>query len=254
MRPPSIVAFGPRRPWARPGESITVDVELALDPRLSAEFAVALGDLDREIVKLNGHAPPDTSGTDGSRRRCSVDVSLPSAVRHGYGLRLRASAGGRTALLTSAVEAIDGWWQSPRHAALTEFRDPAASAAAVRDLVGWHVTVAQHYDWMWRHYRYRPRGQAFVDALGRNLAGLSVPPSMRATTCASCSLRLGLRTEPEYVQQPTARVRRDGGRSAWAMFYQRLRTVALRRLLRSIGRRPRVRFRRHPHGHLRSAS
>ena len=73
MRPPSIVAFGPRRPWAKPGESITVDVELALDPRLPAEFAVALVDLDREIVRLNGRAPADSSGRDGSRQRFSVD-------------------------------------------------------------------------------------------------------------------------------------------------------------------------------------
>jgi dextranase len=206
MRLPSIVAFGPRRPWARPGESITVDVELALDPRLPAEFTVALVDVDREIIRLDGYAREGTVGRDGSRRRFSVDVTLPSAIRHGYGLRLRASAGGRTAEATSAVEAIDGWWQSPRHAALTEFRDPAASAAAVRGLVGWHVTVAQHYDWMWRHYRYRPPGgeERFTDALGREVSHVAVHAAIDAgheVGVASLAYGSVYGAEPEYVQR-----------------------------------------------------
>ena len=167
---------------------------------------------------------PDTSGTDGSRRRVSVDVSLPSAVRHGYGLRLRASAGGRTVVATSAVEAIDGWWQSPRHAALTEFRDPAASAAAVRGLVGWHVTVAQHYDWMWRHYRYRPPGgqERFMDALGREVSHAAVRAAVGdrpRRRCGFAGLRLGLRSRARVraaASRTSACSTRTASRSAWA--------------------------------------
>ncbi|HKZ91091.1 MAG TPA: hypothetical protein VJZ50_03025, partial [Candidatus Limnocylindrales bacterium] len=88
MRPPTIVRFGPRRPWAGPGQPITLDVELALDPQLPAELTVSLVDLDREIVTLNRHVPAEPAGQDGSPRRYSLDVTLPPAVRHGYGLRL----------------------------------------------------------------------------------------------------------------------------------------------------------------------
>ena len=31
-----------------------------------------------------------------------------------------------------------------------------ATRRATLALAHWHVTVVQHYDWMWRHYRYRP--------------------------------------------------------------------------------------------------
>ncbi len=82
----------------------------------------------------------------------------------GLGATWNAGQAGRPA--ASAVEALDGWWESPRHAAITEFRTPARTAAAVEALRDWHVTVVQLYDWMYRHYRYAPPSGAatFIDA------------------------------------------------------------------------------------------
>jgi dextranase len=94
--------------------------------------------------------------------------------------------GRRLAAGSSAVEALQDWWESPRHAALTTFASPDATAAAVRALRDWHVTVVQDYDWMYRHYRYTPPraerlpGDAFVDSLGRRVSHAAVRAGVRA--------------------------------------------------------------------------
>ncbi len=105
-----------------------------------------------------------------------LDVATASKRRcAGWTDRLLAS-------VTDAVEAIDGWWQSPRHAAFIEYRDAATSAHRARALRGWHVTVAQAYDWMWRHYRYRPPGgdDSFTDTLGQKVSHVALRAAIRA--------------------------------------------------------------------------
>lgn len=138
-------------------------------------------------------------------------IALPAARRHGYGLRVELFwTGGRTAA-TTAVEALDGWWQSPRHAAVTEFRSSARTAAAVRRLVEWHVTVVQLYDWMYRHYRYTPpSGTTFTDALGRTVSHDAVRAGVRAghgVGIASLAYGSIYGAEREYVERhPDERV------------------------------------------------
>ena len=80
------------------------------------------------------------------------------------------------------MEAIDGWWESPRHAAFIEYRDPTTSERRAQALRAWHVTVAQAYDWMWRHYRYRPPGggDSFTDTLGRTVSHVALRAAIQA--------------------------------------------------------------------------
>jgi dextranase len=152
-----------------------------------------------------------------------VRLPLPADARRGYGLRLTVVDGRGKVLAAAdeAVEALDGWWESPRHAALTRFYGPAETAAAVRALAAWHVTVVQDYDWMYRHYRYTPpererlAGDAFVDALGRRVSHAAVRAGVQA------GHRVGIATlaygsvygaEREYVDRhPDERVFDEAG-------------------------------------------
>jgi dextranase len=124
---------------------------------------------------------------------------------------------GNRAVATAAVEALDGWWQSPRHAAITDYRDPDAATQATRALVDWQVNVVQHYDWMWRHYRYRPPdgSSEFVDALGRTVSHDAVRASIEAghrVGIASLAYGAVYGAEPEHVQQhPDDRVFDEAG-------------------------------------------
>ena len=136
------------------------------------------------------------------------EVRLPETPRHGYGLRLRVdgdgSAGDCTA--SAAVEALAGWWESPRHAAITDYADDDATRRATRALAHWHVTVVQHYDWMWRHYRYRPPRHAgdFVDTLGRRVSHDAVRAAIEAghdIGIASLAYGSVYGAEAEYVDR-----------------------------------------------------
>jgi len=168
---------------------------------------VALLDLDRSVEEAL------VSQTVGpGRAALSFVLDLPTAARHGYGLRLRVADGTSVIEATSAIEALEGWWQAPRHAAMTDYRAAPSAAEAMRGLQTWHVNVVQHYDWMWRHYRYRPPDGAseFVDPLGRHVSHLAVRAAVEAGHARGiASLAYGsvYGAETEYVEEhPDERV------------------------------------------------
>ena len=92
-----------------------------------------------------------------------------------------------------------------------------AAARATRDLTAWHVNVVQHYDWMWRHYRYQPPdgGDAFVDALGRTVSHAAVRASVisghdwwHRVTGLRGDLRRGSRLRAETSRRASLRYKR----------------------------------------------
>ncbi len=158
-----IVNFGPTRTWFRPGSgaavSLTVDsAGEAVDARLELlDDGRVLAATERRLRLPRGR----------SVRHFRFQV--PKVDRHGYGLRVQLEGGGESTQAHSAFEALEGWWESPRHAALTEFASASGMTATVERLRRWHVNVVQLYDWMYRHYRYSPPAGAsvFTDTLGR---------------------------------------------------------------------------------------
>jgi dextranase len=171
-----ITEFEPVRPWFRPGVLARVQLGLATTAATTVHATVELLDLDRVIARLER-----SFRIPAGRSQRTVALPLPEAPRHGYGLRLEVRGTWGRARATSAVEALGGWWDSPRHAAITGFRSAARTAEAVAALRSWHVTVVQDYDWMYRHYRYEPPdGDAFVDPLGRRVSHAAVRAGVRA--------------------------------------------------------------------------
>ena len=217
-RPVRLVRFGPTRPWFHPGTPATVEVELTIERPMSVRLVIELLELDRSIAQVERAARMPVGR---SIRRLSLP--LPAVGRRGYGLHVRVldRAGRPLASGDAAVEALDGWWQSPRHAAVTRFTGPAATATAVRALREWHVTVVQDYDWMYRHYRYAPPardrlpGNAFLDALGRRVSHAAVRAGIRAghkVGIATLAYGSVYGAEREYMDRhPDERVFDDSG-------------------------------------------
>ena len=201
-----IATFGPMRPWSVPGSAVHLELELRSARSTVVRARFELLDLDHVVIQLD-RSFRVPSGP--SRRR--VSMPLPEGPRHGYGLHVELIwAGGRTTAV-SAVEALDGWWESPRHAAITDFRSPKRTARSVTALRAWHVTVVQDYDWMYRHYQYEPpAGTNFVDALGRHVSHDAVRFGVRAGHRAGiATLAYGsvYGAEREYVEaHPNERV------------------------------------------------
>jgi dextranase len=214
VTPVVVQRFGPRRPSARPGSVVTIEVELAVSsPGRQQVAGVSVELLDVEhVVSLRSRRVH----LDHDHVSFGVRMRLPTVARHGYGLRLVVEAAGRRVVASSAVEAIDGWWESPRHAALTRFGTPERTAAAVHALRHWHVTVVQAYDWMYRHYQYEPSSTgSFRDALGRLVSHAAVRAAVRAGRdqgIATLAYGSVYGAEPEYVAaHPDERVFDDAG-------------------------------------------
>jgi dextranase len=220
--------FGPGKPWFPPASLATFEVDLTAERPIRAWLQVELLDLDRVIGGVNRGVH---LGAGRSRRR--VAVALPATSRRGFGLRLEIvdRHGTRLGAANAAVEALDGWWQSPRHAAVTRFDSAESTAAAVRALGDWHVTVVQDYDWMYRHYRYSAPardllpGEAFIDSLGRRVSHAAVRAGVRAghrRGIATLAYGSVYGAEREYVvRHPDDRVFDEAGQpiSLGGMFY-----------------------------------
>ncbi|MDA8238047.1 MAG: hypothetical protein M0T75_09235 [Chloroflexi bacterium] len=163
------------RTSAPPGSLLAVDVHLRLTEAARVTVAVDLLDVATPVatrlVTLALAAGPHV-------RR--FRLRLPTAERRGYGLRATVTWPGGRSAREAAVEAIAGWWESPRHVALTTFRRAADAPRQVAAARRWNVTVAQAYDWMYRHYRYAAPEEPFVDALGRRVSHAAVRELVRA--------------------------------------------------------------------------
>lgn len=212
--PPASVGLtscAPSRPWFPPGSTVLMELGFRAAAATTVRVVAELMDLDRIL----GSAVASYRLPSGESVR-QVAVPLPPAARHGYGIRVAVSWSGGTATGSSAVEALEGWWESPRHAAVTEFRSVEGTAAAVRALRAWHVTVVQLYDWMYRHYRYSPpSGTSFADPLGRRVSHSAVRAGVRsghATGISSLAYGSVYGAEREYVDlHPDERVFDEAG-------------------------------------------
>lgn len=209
-----IRSFEPVRPWFQPGETAVASAEIAAVDPMTLDARLELLDCDR-VVAVASQRLRVRSGLSSRR----LSIALPAALRHGYGLRLALAHRGRVVRrATCELEALSGWWESPRHAALTDFSDPEHTAGTVRRLAGWHVTVVQFYDWMYRHYRYAsPGDRPFRDVLGRRVSPAAVREGVEQCHergIAALAYGSVYGAEREYIERhPTERVFDAAGRA-----------------------------------------
>ncbi len=132
-----------------------------------------------------------------------LHVDVPAGAGRGYEVVVDLLVGDERVAARTALLAIDAWWQAPRYGFLSEFAPNEPRAAEVRELAKFHVTVVQCYDWMYRHYRFLPPDDAFVDAMGRPLSLRTV--SERVAAChlygmAALAYGAVYGAEPEFVR------------------------------------------------------
>jgi dextranase len=205
-----IVDFGPTRTWFQPGSEAAVSLTVD-SPGEPIHARLELFDDGRVLAATERRLrlPAGRSVRD-------FRFSVPDAHRHGYGLRVQLGGGGRWAEAHSAFEALGGWWQSPRHAALTEFEPGSVTARTLERLRRWHVNVAQFYDWMFRHYRYVPPAgeEVFTDTLGRVVSHVVVRQLVRQCRrngIASLAYGSVYGAEREYVERHPDELLREAG-------------------------------------------
>ena len=203
-----IVDFGPTRTWFRPGSEAVVLLALdaqggAVQARLEMfDDGRVVAATERQLRLEPGHSVRE------------FRLLVPRVPRHGYGLRVQLQVGANSVEAHSAFEALDGWWESPRHAALTQFGSASGIAPAIGRLRRWHVNVAQFYDWMYRHYRYLPPHgtSTFTDTLGRVVSHRVVRDLVRACRrngIASLAYGSVYGAEAEYVERHRAELLYD---------------------------------------------
>ncbi|MEX2547641.1 MAG: glycoside hydrolase family 66 protein [Chloroflexota bacterium] len=203
-----VVDFGPTRPWFGPGS----EARVSLTADSSGEPVHA-----RLELFDNGTVVTATEGRlrlPAGRSVRHLRLRVPDVRRHGYGLRVQLEGRSGRAEAHSALEVLEGWWESPRHAALTDFSPGRRSAVTLDGLRRWHVNVAQFYDWMYRHYCYfPPRGEkVFTDTLGRTVSHDVVRDLVwqcRRRGIASLAYGSVYGAEGEYVTRHAGELLRD---------------------------------------------
>ena len=195
-----IVDFGPTRTWFRPGSEARVSVAVVGAGR-PVQARLEMLDGGRVVA-----ATQRQLRLEPGRSVRQFRLPVPELGRHGYGLRLQLERGRQSVQAHSAFEALDGWWESPRHAALTQFNRTSRIEPAVARLRRWHVNVAQFYDWMYRHYCYLPPDgrTTFTDTLGRVVSHQVVRDLVqecRRNGIASLAYGSVYGAEAEYVER-----------------------------------------------------
>lgn len=236
-----VADFGPTRAWFRPGSEAGVSLT-ADSPGGSVHARIELFDGGGVVTATEGRLR-----LPAGRSIRHFRLRVPDAQRHGYGLRVQLEGRSGRVEAHSALEALEGWWESPRHAALTEFQPGSALAPTLERLRRWHVNVAQFYDWMYRHHRYMPPGgeEVFVDTLGRLVSHGVVRELVRQcrrNRVASLAYGSVYGAEHEYVERhPDELLRDEGGQplSLGGTFFitdLRPRSPWRRRLIREYAR------------------
>jgi len=205
---PVITSLRPVRGWVEPGAWVRATAGISSSEPTSVRVSLRLLDLDRAVAATSVEVRLEAGTTS-----VELGVRAPGLERRGYGLEAAVYQGeAMVASALDAVEVLTGPWRSPRHAAVIDYSDPAISGPATGALVDWHVNMAQHYDWMWRHYRYRPpdRSTEFVDALGRMVSHRALRASIdhgHAAGIAALAYGSVYGAETEYVERhPDERV------------------------------------------------
>lgn len=166
-----IIDFYPARGIFRPGETVTLLLELscAQQERMQGTAHVRLFHLMEAIAELEQPFPLSVGGWT----RLSFTWPAPKARLQGYGadLTLCDDAGQLLATASTAFDVSDQWTLAPRYGFLCDFSPNRAGIEdTLRQMARYHINGLQFYDWQYRHDHPLPGEETFVDPLGRRLS------------------------------------------------------------------------------------
>lgn len=159
-----ITAVYPTRSYFRPGEPGELRVRLSASPSVPVSVHVEVVSPGSTVV----HAESTLTQKEGT-----VTLPLPAAAGVGYGVHVEIRDLEKGTMLdrrTTALDVQNSWVDAPRYGVLCEFSPEETYGRRAEQLLQRHINVIQFYDWMYRHYRYLPPEDTFIDVLGRTLA------------------------------------------------------------------------------------
>lgn len=205
----------------RPGEAARLNIIVTSADTAEVELGVQLtwlaeplGEEQRTIARI----------AEGEQQTTlSVPLALPKTPFRGYGVVVTAydANGEAVASRTTAVDVLAHWSQAPRYGFFSNFAPGDDQAvAAVEALARYHVTIAQFYDWMWRHYELMPPTEEFIDALDRPLSLKTVRAKVEACRrlgIAAMGYAAVYGAEPEYTKDHLDEVVYDANGKPYAI-------------------------------------
>ena len=89
----------------------------------------------------------------------------------GYGVKVEVQRldGNYNAYYT-AFDVVDSWTRAPRYGFISDFFDSDMNDEEdIKEMNRYHINVVQYYDWMYRHHKFIPPKDKFIDPLKRKL-------------------------------------------------------------------------------------
>lgn len=89
----------------------------------------------------------------------------------GYGVKVEVQRldGNYNAYYT-AFDVVDSWTRAPRYGFISDFSDSDMNDEEdIKEMNRYHINVVQYYDWMYRHHKFIPPKDKFIDPLKRKL-------------------------------------------------------------------------------------
>lgn len=207
---PRLVEVRPVAARTRPGEAARVGCRFAGGrDGARGELCVQAVDLTRNVAEVRRSVTVGAGGVT-----VEVDLDLPAEGPRGYHVQASFTpvrAGARS-VARGAVLVVSHWREAPRMGFLSEFGPDEAHPDRVATLAGFHLTVVQFYDWMYRHYRFLPPTERYEDGMGRACSLDTVRARIEAVQArgmAALAYGAVYGAEREYAEAHPEQVLRD---------------------------------------------
>ncbi len=89
----------------------------------------------------------------------------------GYGVKVEVQRlDGNYDAYYTAFDVVDSWTRAPRYGFISDFSDSDMNDEEdIKEMNRYHINVVQYYDWMYRHHKFIPPKDKFIDPLKRKL-------------------------------------------------------------------------------------
>ena len=89
----------------------------------------------------------------------------------GYGVKVEVQRlDGNYDAYYTAFDVVDSWTRAPRYGFISDFFDSDMNDEEdIKEMNRYHINVVQYYDWMYRHHKFIPPKDKFIDPLKRKL-------------------------------------------------------------------------------------
>ena len=101
----------------------------------------------------------------------SFNLNIRERYMTGYGVKVEVQRlDGNYDAYYTAFDVVDSWTRAPRYGFISDFSDSDMNDEEdIKEMNRYHINVVQYYDWMYRHHKFIPPKDKFIDPLKRKL-------------------------------------------------------------------------------------